>query len=768
MPKSAQKFPFIIFVLSAVASVLIAIGDAVILVLLTTTSLIVSMVEFGFRTLGAFASYTTRRLSIVEDFFSSIVSDVTSKIALFKITFPTRKKRKKKVDATIYRYSSFSNRLKYFLIGVVATTFSVFLYQSYGFVYSLPNPRLIGSVNFPVSTQIYDRNDRLLYEVFRDQNRTPVALEELPVYVLNATIAIEDKDFRNHKGISPIGGVARAIKDMIITGRLQGGSTITQQLVKTSLLSPERTIERKFREAVLALWTERIFSKDEILEMYLNQVAYGGSAYGIEQAAQNYFGKSARELDLAQAAFLAGLPQAPTFYSPYRNPQLALQRRNDVLSQMVDQGYISDFEYQENVVKPLDVVSPNTFIRAPHFVFYVQSLLEEKFGIRKVEEGGLRVTTTLDLDVQERAEQVLDEELEAIRNLNVNNGGILVTHPRSGEVLAMVGSRNYFEDPSGAYNVTLAQRQPGSSIKPVLYSLALQRGFTAATIINDSPVVFQNQGSPAYRPVNYDGRFHGAIPLRYALANSYNVPAVKTLNRVGINEFINHARKLGITTWDTPERYGLSLALGGAEVKMVDMAVAFGSFANGGVKASLDPFIKVTDFRGDVLYKNGEQEHERVLPENVSFIINDILSDNFARRFAFGEKSKLVIPGHTVAVKTGTTNDLKDNWSIGYTPEYLVATWVGNNDNTPMSRVASGVTGASPIWHRVMRYLLDEYDKTQTKLLNIPSGFPQPADIVKKKCYFGRDEYFVPGTQQSATCRKNVFASPSVAPSPNP
>ncbi len=697
---------------------------------------------------------------------SVILSQVDNGIVNFISKLPKRTKKAPVVkkpgrEILIFKEKSRIRGFKYFAVGIITSLIVLFFYQSYLFINSLPNPRLIGTINYPVSTQLYDRSGHLLYEIFRDESRTPVKLDELPEYIKTSTIATEDKDFYKHNGISIVGGVVRAMKDMVRTGNLQGGSTITQQLVKSALLTPERTLERKIREAILAVWTEQIYSKNEILEMYLNQVPYGGSSYGIEEAAETYFGKNATELSLPEAAFLAGLPQAPTTYSPYVNPQLSVKRRNEVLSLMLEDSYITEGEYEAAVTTTLDVRSPVAFIRAPHFVFYVKAFLEEKFGIRRVEEGGLRVTTSLDIDLQDKAEQMVNEELSTLTSFNVNNAAALVTKPNTGEILAMVGSKNYFELPYGAYNVVTARRQPGSAIKPVLYSLALQNGYTASTIIPDSPVIFQIPGSKPYRPVNYDGRFHGSVPLRYALANSYNVPAVKTLNTLGVKNFIEHAQKMGISTWDSPERYGLSLTLGGAEVKMEDMAVAFGVFANYGDKVPLSPVLKVEDFRGHVLYESKEVRKTKVMSSQIAFIISDILSDSAARRFAFGNYSKLDIPGHKVAVKTGTTNDLKDNWTIGYTRDYLTAIWVGNNDNTPMSRVASGVTGASPIWHRVMNYVLNHTETSSPMPINeLKNSFTIPAGLVTKKCFFDRDEYYLAGTEDKS-CRTSIFITPT-------
>ncbi len=452
-------------------------------------------------------------------------------------------------------------------MGLFVTIVIVSVFCGYLFVKQLPSPYQIGTVNFPVSTQIYDRKGKLIYEIYHDQNRTPVQLKMLPIYVAQTSVSIEDKDFYKHNGISIISGIFRAIKDSIITKNLEGGSTITQQLVKSSLLTPERTISRKVKEIVLALWTERIYNKQEILQLYLNQVPYGGSAYGIEEASQTYFGKKAQDLTLSEAALLAGLPQAPTYYSPFTNPKLALKRRNDVLKKMYEQKFISFKDYNEALRTILNIQPFKQFIKAPHFVFYVKSLLEDQYGQYEVGQGGLRVITSIDIDLEDKLEKMLGEELDKVTYLNVNNGSILVTKPQTGEVLAMVGSRDYFASPSGAFNDTTATRQPGSSIKPLMYSLALERGYTASTIINDSPISFSIAGSTPYQPVNYDSRYHGMVTLRTALANSYNIPAVKVLNTLGVTNFLDHAKAMGITTFDQPERYGLSITLGGAEVK---------------------------------------------------------------------------------------------------------------------------------------------------------------------------------------------------------
>jgi len=674
-----------------------------------------------------------------------LIGDWTRKIFSTPIIFFWQKIRCFKLPRfPKIRFNFIPLRLKFFFYGVVFTLILVLIQNSYTFVKQLPSPYNIGKINYPISSHIYDRNGKLLYEIYRSQNRTPVTLSQLPVYVTQTTVAIEDKDFYRHSGIAFVSGILRAVRDTVINRTLQGGSTITQQLVKSALLTPERTIERKAKEIILAIWAEKIYSKNQILEMYLNQVPYGGSSYGIEEAAKTYFGKNAAQLTLSEAAMLAGLPQAPSLYSPYYNPDGAKERRNDVIERMWEQGYITEAAKIEAQNTTLEVLPPKTSIRAPHFVFYTKSQLEDMYGVSTVEEGGLKVTTTLDLDIQEEAEKILQEELAKINYLNANNGAILITRPSTGEIIAMVGSSNYFTLLDGAYNVTTAFRQPGSSIKPIMYALAIEKGFTAATIIDDSPVVFNILGGQSYRPVNYDGRYHGKVPLRIALANSYNIPAVKTLEKIGVSEFIDFANKMGISTWTD---------------KSTDLATAYGVLANNGFKVPLSFYLKIDSVDGKISRELNPFKIREIDP-GVSYIISDILSDNFARKFAFGTNSSLEIPGYKVAVKTGTTDDKRDNWTIGYTPEFLVAVWVGNNDNSPMNPyLASGVTGASPIFNRVMSHLLKNYSNGGQIWYSKPEG------IVEKTCYFGRKEYFIKGTESKVSCSGNLF---STTPTPSP
>jgi 1A family penicillin-binding protein len=629
----------------------------------------------------------------------------------------------KKLKKSIFVF--FQNRKKNLLLFFI---FLFFIFVYFYIFYKLPSPKTLRNFQaIPVSTQILDRNGKLLYHLYRNQKRSIVKIKTLPKYVSQATTAIEDKNFYNHQGVSLVGGILRAIKDTLLNKKLQGGSTITQQLIKSALLSPERTLRRKIREIVLALWTERIFTKEEILELYLNQIPYGGATYGIEEAALKHFDKHAKDLSLEEAAFLAGLPQAPTLYSPYNNPQLAQKRRNEVLKAMYDQKYIDKKTYEKAIKKPLIVKPLLEKIKAPHFVFYVKSLLEEKYQIKDIETGGFKVYTTLDLEIQEEAEKILKEEIEKVKNLNVGNGAILVTRPSTGEILAMVGSVDYFATPSGSFNVTTALRQPGSAIKPLNYAVGIERKLvTAATVFLDIPTCFIAAGQPqAYCPVNYDGQFHGPVQLRFALGNSYNIPAVKMLALNGVENFIASASAFGITTFKDKKNYGLSLTLGGGEVKMIEMAKAFSAFSNRGKTKEINAILKIEDKFGKKIFEfkdpNFQKEIKKplsypnffaikgnqVISAETAFLISHILLDNNARSAAFGPSSYLVIPNRAVSVKTGTTDDKRDNWTIGFTPNFLVAVWVGNNDNSPMHPLlTSGITGAAPIWNRVMSFVL--------------------------------------------------------------
>lgn len=646
----------------------------------------------------------------------------------------------------------FLQRHKNKIIIAVVTVFLLLLVLLITLATSLPSPKKLSSFPYPASTLIFDRNGKLLYEIYGEKNRIPVKLDQIPDYLIKATIAIEDQNFYKHHGFD-IKGITRATFNTIFKHKLQGGSTITQQLVKNALLTPERTLKRKIKEAILTALTEIIYSKDQILEMYFNQTPYGGTAWGVQAAAKTYFSKDVKDLSLAEAALLAGLPAAPTRFSPFIHPDKAKKRQELVLKRMKELGFITEEEYQRAKEEKLKFAPVGNRIKAPHFVFYVKEQLVRKYGQAMVEQGGLRIKTTLDLELQEMAQQTVASEIAKLKKYHVTNGAALVTNPKTGEILAMVGSKDYFaEDIDGKFNVTTAYRQPGSAIKPINYAVGLlTKRVTPATVFNDIPTCFLVPGQKAYCPKNYDGLYHGPVQLRFALGNSFNIPAVKMLALNGLESFIATASAMGIKSFKEPSKYGLSLTLGGGEVRMIEMATAFGVFANGGIRKDLVSILEVKDRWGRILERNSQTPGKRVLPPEVTYLITHILLDNNARSAAFGPRSWLVVKGHPeVAVKTGTTNDKRDNWTIGYTQDVVVVVWVGNNDNSPMSAVASGVTGASPIWNKIISfYLKDKNPKWPIKPKNIigkticnETGLLPPPEGCSS-----RFEYFIAGTE---------------------
>jgi 1A family penicillin-binding protein len=639
-------------------------------------------------------------------------------------------------------------------IPIIAIIIAVFMVLK-----DVPKATVIGNNSFPQSSRIYDRNGKLLYTFYAKKNQSFVPLKKIPKYLQEATISIEDKDFYKHGAID-VRGMLRAAYETLFHKTIQGGSTITQQLVKTSLLTLDQTITRKVKEVILSFVVESIYSKNQILEMYLNQVPYGGTAWGVEAASQIYFNKDVSKLSLAESAYLAGLPQAPSEYSPFgSHPEEGKNRQLQVLSAMQEQGYITKAQEEEAAKTPLKFSAIKNDILAPHFVFYIKDLLVQKYGEKMVEQGGLDVKTSLDLNVQKIAEDAVATQGATLNDNDWYNAAAIVSDPATGEILAMVGSRNYFDTSrDGNVNVTIAKRQPGSSIKPINYATGLIKGYTAATPFVDEKTCFPNPSGPAYCPMDYDLKFHGVQQMRYALANSFNIPAVKMLKVNGLDAMIATASAMGITTFTDPSRYGLSLTLGGGEVTMVQMVQAYGVFANSGYRINLHPILKVTNPKGQVLEEyrplSSPLFGTKVLPEGVSWIISSILSDNGARTPEFGANSPLYIKGFTVPVKTGTTNDYRDNWTIGYTPSYVVATWVGNNDNTPLKNVSSGITGAAPIWHQIMLNLIKskppevpqkpdniigENVCATSGLLPEPAGSPYICPT--------RYEYFIKGTQ---------------------
>lgn len=720
-------------------------------------------------------------------FIGKTTSTTVNKIFLFRIHLRRPQKRgsiikkhrgiKKKVFILQQKKKNFIRRFlvnRYSMSLGLLVLFFLFFFYSYMLVTAarnLPSPERLSETNGPLTTEIYDRNGKLLYRLYEGKNRTLVQLDTLPPYLINATIAIEDKHFYTHPGID-IEGMTRAARDYFEEGTIQGGgSTITQQLIKNTLLTPEQTLKRKTKEIILAFWTERIFSKQEILQMYFNEVAYGGPAWGITAAAQTYFNKEAKDLTLAEATYLAGLPASPTTYSPYgANPEMGKQRQLQVLRRMVEDGYLTQDLANQTASEELNINPPISQIKAPHFVMYVRQLLSQKYGERMVSQGGLKVTTTLDLNVQEMAQEVVAEEIVDLSKLNVSNGAAMITDAKTGHILAMVGSKNYFDPNGGNFNVTTALRQPGSSIKPITYATGFKQGFTPGNLLLDTPITFKNAWE-SYSPVNYDGKFHGAVTVRTSLGSSYNIPAVKMLSMVGIPEMISTAKEMGITTFDKTNTYGLSLTLGGGEVKMTDMMVAYGVFAQNGTRYESEAILKVLDSQNNVLEDNSQPSGKKVLNPEVAYFINDILSDNKARTPAFGGNSLLKINGHIVAVKTGTTDNKKDNLTYGYTPEYVVGVWVGNNDNTPMHpALTSGVTGAAPIWHNIITKLLEGKENIAfTKPANVIDGSVDGRrDLViagqKPKSILGRKQNPDPTGQNQNITYTDPFSTITVDP----
>ncbi len=580
------------------------------------------------------------------------------------------------------------------------------------------------------STKIYDRTGEvLLYDLHQDVKRTVVPFEEISRHIKNATIAIEDDQFYNHFGIEPK-AIFRAIVTNFSQGDLfggQGGSTITQQVIKNSVLQREKTITRKVKEWILAVKLERNISKDEILGIYLNESPYGGTVYGVEEAAQAFFGKRAADVTIAEAAYIASVPQAPTRLSPYgSNKNLLDERQQLTLGKMHEQGFITDEEY-EAAKNEVVVFQPQavTGIRAPHFVMFIREQIVRKYGEEAIAERGLRVITTLDWELQKEAESIVAEYgATNVEKFKADNAGLVATDPKTGDLLVMVGSRDYFSDEiDGNFNTTLALRQPGSAIKPFIYAAAFSKGYLPDTIVYDVRTQFSplcppdsfSSESPCYSPNNYNNKFKGPINLRNSLAQSLNIPAVKVLYLAGLKDSLKLAADMGLTTLNDPDRYGLTLVLGGGEVRLLDMTYAYGVFANEGVVATPRSIIRVEDSRGNIIDEN-QIETKRVLDKNVALMISDVLSDNVARTPLWGANSLVNFPNRSVASKTGSTNNLRDAWLMGYAPNIAVGTWVGNNDNSPMGGGLSGLI-VTPMWRKFI-------DLALAKLPN--ESFPQP------------------------------------------
>ena len=616
-----------------------------------------------------------------------------------------QKKNKKNIFIAILSNRVFIKSVLFlFLLGVVFSLATVLWLSK-----DLPNPNQLIEREIAQSTIIYDRTgENILYEFHGEEKRTLVNLSEIPDYVQQATIAIEDKNFYKHKGVSFL-AIARTVITNVLYGKKAGASTLTQQFVKNSLLTSEKKYSRKIKEMIIAQRIEKKFSKDEILQMYLNEIPYGSNAYGVEAASQKYFGKSARDLNLAEGALLAALPQAPSRYSPYGpNRDLLIGRQQYILDLMQEQGYISEEEKEEAKKYELVFKGPETNILAPHFVMYVKEVLAEKYGTKELEQGGLKIYTTLDLEKQKIAEEAIKNRVEEnATKFNASNASLVAIDPKNGQVLAMVGSKDYFnQDIDGQVNVALRPRQPGSSMKPLVYATLFKKGFNPNSILYDVITNFSASGK-AYEPNNYNGQESGPISIRKALAGSLNIPAVKALYLAGIDNVISLAKDAGYTTLTTPDNYGLSLVLGGAEVKLLEHVNAYSIFAQEGEISPTSVVLKVEDKEGKVL-EEFQERRKKVLEPNIAKMINSVLSDNGARSFIFGERNNLVLADRPVAAKTGTTNNFRDAWTIGYTPSLVAGVWVGNNDNTEMKRGADGSVVAAPIWNEFMKNALDK------------------------------------------------------------
>ncbi len=624
------------------------------------------------------------------------------------------------------------------------------------------------------SIRITDRNGNLLYEILGDETsrNAVVPLEAFQANVVYATIATEDRSFYSNAGIDPYSILRAMWTNLQNKSTVSGGSTITQQVARNLLLNPEernqRTLRRKIREAILALQLTRRFTKDEILSLYLNQTYYGSLAYGVEAASLTFFGKPAAQLDLAESALLAGLPQAPASYDPFKNLEAAIERQRKVLDLMLEAGFI-DSQQRAAAGRQRLILSDTPYpIKAPHFAMMVKDEVESMLTRDQIREsGGLVVRTTLNLEWQAHAESAVSRQLAALQNSddffdhNVNNAALVAIDPHNGDILALVGSPDYFDGKNnGSINMALAPRQPGSALKPFIYASAMnpanREPWTAATMLLDVNTSFVTREGKAYMPVNYDRKEHGPVSLRQALASSLNIPAVIALDHIGLEELFRQTSRIGISTLHDPERYDLSLALGGGDVRLLELTAAYGMFASEGLKVVPHPILEISDTSGNILFEYKHPTSTRVLDERLAWLISDILSDNSARQLGFGAHSALLVE-RPAAVKTGTTSNFHDNWTIGYTPSLVVGVWTGNASYQPM-RTVDGLSGAAPIWHSFLRTVLSG---------TTPEPFKQPQGLVQvevcslsgllptQACPYTKMEWFIDGTQP--TRRDNLY-----------
>jgi 1A family penicillin-binding protein len=606
-----------------------------------------------------------------------------------------------------FKYSRLGWRMwkKVLIYGGLSFLFLIFATFAW-FAKDLPTPGKIKNRQIAESTQVYDRKGNLLYTLSGKMNRTIIDFKDMPESIKNATLVAEDRGFYHHFGVNFKGVLRAAIHDIFHRNSgIQGGSTITQQFVKNALLSPKRTVTRKIKEVILAIEIEIMYSKDQILAFYLNEIPYGSNAYGIQAAAETYFDKDAKDLTLAESATIAAMSQAPTYYSPYGSHIDELKwRRNWILDGMTKEGYITFDEATKAETVKMKFARRHEYIKAPHFVMYVQEFLAAKYGDRMVEEGGLKVYSTLDPDKQKIAEQAIKNG--AARNLaaiRATNAAMVAIDPKTGQILAMVGSKDYWDESiDGQVNVATAKRQPGSAFKPIVYSTAFKSSWSPASTLFDVKTDFGG----GYSPNNYDMTFRGPLSIRDALAQSKNIPAVKMLYLAGIKNSIKTAEDMGITTFTNPDRYGLALVLGGGEIRLLELTGAYSVFAAEGIKHDVTPILKVTEPNGNILEENRQSEGKEALSPQIAYEISSILSDNRARTPVFGSNSSLYIPGRDVAVKTGTTDEFKDAWTIGYTPSIAAGVWVGNNNNRSMTAGAAGAMAAAPIWREFITRVL--------------------------------------------------------------
>ncbi len=615
---------------------------------------------------------------------------------------------------------SFIKKVFIFVIAIAfLATGGFFLWAS---TLSIPSLTSLDKRKVVESTKIYDRTGEvLLYDLHSDIHRTIVSSEKISKNIKNAAVAIEDEEFYEHLGVSPTDIIRAIIVDITSLEFKQGGSTITQQVIKNALLSQEKKVSRKLKEWILAVKLDNVMKKEDILTLYLNESPYGGNIYGVEEASQRFFGKSASEVTLAEATYLASLPKAPTYYSPYGNNREALEKRkNKTLKKMLELGFIEKDEYKSAKEEEVNFIPyGDQDIKAPHFVIFIREYLEQKYGEDVIRKGGFKVTTTLDFELQKEIQKIIKKRAtKNEKKFNAENAGAVVIDPKTGQILSMVGSRDYFdEDIQGNFNITLAHRQPGSAFKPFVYATAIKEGYTPKTVVFDLKTQFSTACKPdylkskndCYAPVNYDETFRGPVTLREALAQSINVPSVKTLYLTGIDDALKTANAMGIKNLRNAGHYGLNLVLGGGEVTLLDLTSAYGVFANNGIKNNHTGILEIKNKDGEIIEQQ-KKNPTRVLSSKTAAAINDILSDNKARTPAFGANSPLHFSENDVAVKTGTTDDYRDAWTVGYSPNISVGVWAGNNDNTPMKKKVAGYIVA-PIWRKVIKTAMEKMPK---------------------------------------------------------